>query len=136
MELWARGYLSNVRVVCTVLRHIRYGAETVYNTSNKVMAANWKTYVAVSQRYSSELKGTLDNDEPVEFLCAAVRKIVATLRPGDETSLKLSTYMTSVLPKLCRYGRVSKSYGTLAEFVLFLNRYDVVADCAYVFLQP
>lgn len=76
----------------------------------------------MSQRYSSELKQKIINDKPIEFLCTEMKKIISTFHHSDESSLKLSTYMMSVLVKLCTYGSVLKSHNTLVEFILFLNR--------------
>lgn len=113
----------------TVLRQIWYGAEAVYGVNNKIMAANWKMYITMSQKYCTELKKEIVNDEPINFLCAEITKNVSSFHHSDECSLKLSTYMMSVLVKLCSYGRVLKSHSTLVEFVLFLNRYRMDLLC-------
>lgn len=106
-----------------MLKHIWYGAEAVYNSSNKIMATNWKVYITLLQKYSAELKENVINDEPINFLCTEVKKIISSFHYNDEVSLKLSTYLMSVLVKLCSYGRILKSHNVLIEFILFLNRY-------------
>lgn len=86
------------------------------------MATNWKMYNTISQKYSAKFKGNIINDEPIDFLCSEIKKIIFSLKDNDESSLKLSTYMMSVLVKLCSYGCVLKSHNILLEFLLFLNR--------------
>lgn len=109
--------------VFTALRHIWYAAEAVYKASNKIMAANWKVYITISQKYSAELKENIINDDPINFLCTEVKQIITSFNYNDEASLKLSSYMTSVLAKLCSHGCILKSHNILVEFILFLNRY-------------
>lgn len=107
-----------------MLEHIWYGAEAVYKSSNKIMTTNWKIYITLSQKYSTELKENIINDEPINFLCAELKKNILSFHYNDEVSLKLSTYLMSVLVKLCSYGRVLKSHKVLIDFILFLNRYE------------
>lgn len=110
----------------TALQHIWYGAVAVYNVSNKIMVTYWKVYITLSQKFSMQLKENIINDEPIEFLCTEIKKIVSSLNHNDEASLKLITYMMSVLVKLCSYGCVLKSHTLLVEFILFLNRYKYI----------
>lgn len=105
----------------TVLQNIWYGAESVYNASNKIMAAHWKAYITMLKKYTTELKDYIINDEQIDFLCSEIKKAISSVHYNDEASLKLSTYMMSVLVKICSYGRVSKSHNILLEFILFLN---------------
>ena len=107
--------------VSTVLQYIWYGAETVYNVSNKMMATHWKAYITMLKKYATELKYHIINDEPIKFLCSEIKKTISSFHYNDEASLKLSTYMMSVLVKLCSYGCVLKSNNIL-ELILFLNR--------------
>lgn len=86
------------------------------------MATNWKMYITISQKYSTEIKGNIINDEPIDFLCSEIKNIIVSLKDNDEPSLKLMTYMMSVLVKLCSYGCILKSHNILLEFILFLNR--------------
>lgn len=109
----------------TVLQHIWYGAVAVYNASNKIMVTYWKAYITLSQKYSTQLKEKIINDEPIEFLCTEIKKIVSSLN-HNEASLKLVTYMMSVLVKLCSYGCVLKTHTVLVDFILFLNRYEYI----------
>lgn len=106
----------------TGLQQIWYSAKAAHNTSNKVMANTWKMYVTVTQKYSAELKGNIINDEPIDFLCSEIKKTIFSLKDNNETSLKLITFMMSVLVKLCSYGCMLKSHNILLEFILFLNR--------------
>lgn len=108
----------------TALQHIWYGATAVYNASNKIMVTYWKVYITLSQKYSAQLKENIINDGPIEFLCTEIKKIVSSLNHNDESSLKLVTYMMSVLVKLCSYGCVLKSHIVLIELILFLNGYE------------
>lgn len=109
--------------VYTVLQYIWYGAEAVYNVNNKIMATHWKVYITMLKKYATELKEFIINDEPIDFLCSEIKKTISSYHYQDEASLKLSTYMMSVVVKLCSYGRLSKSHNMLIEFILFLNRY-------------
>lgn len=104
-----------------VLKHVWYGAKSVYNVSNKIMTSNWKIYITMSQKYSTELKTNIINDEPIDFLCAEIKKVILSSHGDDISWLKLCTYMMSVLVKLCSYGCIKKSHNTLVEFILFLN---------------
>lgn len=90
------------------------------------MVTNWKTYITLSQKYSTALKENIINDEPIDFLCSEIKKTVLSFHDDDESTLKLSAYMTSVLVKLCTYGCIIKSHNILVEFILFLNRYDYI----------
>ncbi|XP_025422446.1 uncharacterized protein LOC112692105 [Sipha flava] len=110
-------------LLLSVLQHIWYGAEAVYNASNKIMATNWKVYIAMSQKYSVELKKNIINDEPINFLCNEIKKKVLSFHHNDEVTLKLSTYLMSVLVKLCSSGCMLESHKMLVEFILFLNCY-------------
>lgn len=108
--------------VFIALQHIWYGAEAVYNANHKIMASNWKVYITISQNYAAELKKNIINDEPIDFLCTEIKKIVLTFQNNyEEASLKLCSYMMKVLVKLCSYGRMLQSHNTLVEFILFLN---------------
>lgn len=112
--------------VYTVLQYIWYGAKAVYNASNKIMASHWKAYITISKKYAAELKDYIINDEPIDFLCSEIKKTILSFQFNDESSLKLSTYMMSVLVKLCSYGRISKSHNVVLEFILFLNRCEYI----------
>ncbi|XP_022169454.1 uncharacterized protein LOC111033157 [Myzus persicae] len=114
---------GDLSLLLKVLQNIWYGAESVYNVSNKIMATHWKAYITILKKYSTELKDYIINDEPIDFLCSEIKKTISSFHYNDEASLKLSTYMMSVLVKLCSYGRVSKSHNILLEFILFLNSY-------------
>lgn len=109
----------------TALQHIWHGAVAVYNASNKIMVTYWKVYITLSQKYSTQLKENIINDVPIEFLCSEIKKIVSSLN-YNEASLKLVTYMMSVLVKLCSYGCVLKSHSVLVDFILFLNGYEYI----------
>jgi len=90
------------------------------------MATHWKAYITMLKKYATELKDYIINDEQIDFLCSEIKKIISSFHYNDEASLKLSTYMMSVLVKLCSYGRVSKSHNILLEFILFLNGYEYI----------
>lgn len=77
----------------------------------------------MSQKYSTELKGKIINDEPINFLCTKIKKNILSFLHNDEVTLKLLTYLMSILVKLCSYGHVLRSHKTLVDFVLFLNGY-------------
>lgn len=112
-----------IKFVFTALQHIWYGAKAVYKASNKIMTTNWKVYITILQKYSTELKKVVIIDEPIDFLCAEIKKKVLSLQYNDEPSLKLTTYMMSVLSKLYSYGCILESHNVFIEFILFLNRY-------------
>ncbi|XP_025195637.1 uncharacterized protein LOC112594842 [Melanaphis sacchari] len=114
---------EDLNLLLKVLQYIWYGAEAVYNASNKIMASHWKAYITMLKKYAAELKDCIINDEPIDFLCSEIKKTILSHKFYDEASLKLLTYMMSVLVKLCSYGRVSKSHNILLEFILFLNSY-------------
>ncbi|VVC44804.1 Hypothetical protein CINCED_3A023342 [Cinara cedri] len=114
---------EDVSLLLKFLHHIWYAGEVVYTASNKIMATNWKVYITISQKYSAELKENIINDEPIQFLCTELKKIVSSFNYSDEASLKLSTYMMSVLVKLCSHGHILKSHNILVEFILFLNSF-------------
>lgn len=87
------------------------------------MTANWRIYINLSQKFPSTLKKYIINDEPIHFLCTEMKQKISSLQYDDETTLKLITYMMSVLLKLCLCGHLIESHNTLVDFVLFLNRY-------------
>ncbi|XP_060847782.1 uncharacterized protein LOC132927288 [Rhopalosiphum padi] len=104
-----------------VLQCIWRGAEAVYTTSNKIMVSHWKAYITILMKYSAKLFIIID--EPINFLCSEIKKTILSFQSNDEVSLKLSTYMMSVLVKLCSYGHLSKSHNILLKLILFLNSY-------------
>ncbi|XP_050062718.1 uncharacterized protein LOC114128039 [Aphis gossypii] len=114
---------KDLSLLLRVLQYIWYGAKAVYNASYKIMASHWKAYITISKKYAAELKDYIINDEPIDFLCSEIKKTILSFQFNDESSLKLSTYMMSVLVKLCSYGRISKSHNVVLEFILFLNSY-------------
>lgn len=87
------------------------------------MTANWKIYITMLQKFSPDLKLVINNDEPVDFLCSKIKENVLSFQCGDEKPMKLSTYMISVLTKVCSHGRILKSYNNLLDLLVFLNRY-------------
>lgn len=117
-----------------MLRHIWYAAEAVYRASNKIMATNWKMYITISQKYSTELKKNIINDDPIKFVCTELKTIITSFNNKDEAKLKLSTYMMNVLVKLCSHGHMVKSHNILVEFILFLNRY--LCNYEYTHIKP
>ncbi|XP_050426035.1 uncharacterized protein LOC126836554 [Adelges cooleyi] len=112
---------QDVESITNILQLIWHGAEAVFSLSTKVMSANWKMYVTLLQKYSSQLKDYVNTDEPIEFLCTKIKCNVISFRCGDEMPLKLSTYMIRVLVKLCTHGRMLTSQNKLLELLLFLN---------------
>lgn len=118
-------------LLITALKHIWYASKAVHNASTKVMASNWKMYIIMSQKYSSESKENIINDEPIDFLCAQIKKTVLSFHYNDESSLKLSTYMMNVLVKLCSHGRMLESHNSLVELILFLNGYIILFSLMY-----
>lgn len=109
--------------IFTALQHIWYGAKAVYKASNKVMTTNWKAYITMLQKYSTEVKKRVIIDEPIDFLCTEIKNKVVSIQCNDEPSLKLTTYMINILLKLYSYGCILVSNNVLVEFILFLNRY-------------
>lgn len=77
----------------------------------------------MSQKYSEGLNGNITNDKPINFLCTEIQKKVLFYRHNDEVTLKLSTYLMSVLVKLCSFSYEFKSHKTLIDFIIFLNWY-------------
>ncbi|XP_060859164.1 uncharacterized protein LOC132936451 [Metopolophium dirhodum] len=114
---------GDLSLLLRVLQNIWYGAESVHNISNKIMATHWKAYITMLKKYAAELKDNIINDEQINFICSEIKKTISSFHYNDEASLKLSMYMMSVLVKLCSYGCVSKSHNILLEFILFLNSY-------------
>ncbi|XP_050528805.1 uncharacterized protein LOC126898614 [Daktulosphaira vitifoliae] len=114
---------EEIELVLKILNLIWHGAESVYSVSNKVMTANWKIYINILQKFSPYLKKVINNDEPINFLCSKIKENVLSFQSEDEKPMKLSTYMISVLTKICSHGRLLKSYNNLLDILIFLNSY-------------